>query len=281
LRPEETPLSVDMAPMLEGKAVITQLSEIELESLGKQFRKQRLVFEAAMDVFEQVQPNWKGRKEVLLMQLVKIVEDFLDSSKLVIRSKHYQEDLRKRVLIMLNMNRIVQHLFNAIRFENTEKVVAVFDKEMPIKSTGKMMTWYTCRPCEITQRSHISHVVFDSTWEANEAFELEKNKNVVSWAKNDHLGFVINYVFNGIIHKFYPDFLIKLKNGKTLVLEVKGIDSQQNKTKREYLDEWVRAVNEDGRFGTWTWAVSFRTSDIKDTINKHAKAPEQDMVSAE
>lgn len=270
LRPEDTPLTVDMAPMLEGKAVVTQLSEIEIESLGKQFRKQRLIFEATRDIFEQVQPNWKGQKEILLMQLVKIVEDFLDSNRLVIKSKYYQEDLRKRVLIMLNMNKIVQHLFNAIRFENAEKVAPVFNKENPIKSTAKMMTWYTSRPCEITQKSHISHVVFDSTWEANEAFEFERNKNVVSWAKNDHLGFVINYVYEGVIHKFYPDFLVKLKNGKMLVLEVKGIDDQKNKTKRKYLDEWVQAVNEDGRFGAWVWDVSFRTSDIKDIILKQS-----------
>ena len=32
-----------------------------------------------------------------------------------------------------------------------------------------------------------------------------------------------------------------------LILEVKGIDDQQNKTKREYLNEWVSAVNSDGK----------------------------------
>ncbi len=30
-----------------------------------------------------------------------------------------------------------------------------------------------------------------------------------------------------------------------LILEVKGKDDQQNKTKREYLDEWIKAVNSD------------------------------------
>jgi type III restriction enzyme len=85
-----------------------------------------------------------------------------------------------------------------------------------------------------------------------------------------HLGFIINYVFRGIIHKFYPDFLIKLSNCKMLILEVKGMDDQQNRTKREYLDEWVNAVNSDGRFGTWSWDVSFRTSNLGDIINKHS-----------
>jgi hypothetical protein len=50
----------------------------------------------------------------------------------------------------------------------------------------------------------------------------------LAWAKNDHLGFALSYVFRGVIHKYYPDFLIKLKNSKILILEVKGKDD--NKT---------------------------------------------------
>lgn len=276
LRPEDTPLRTDLAPFLEGKPDVTKLSEINLadeqvEKILKVLRKQRLIFEISRDVYEQVQPTWTGNREYLLIQLVRIVEDFIDSNKLLIRSKAHQEDLKKRLLILLNMNKIVQHIFNAIRFKNTQDLVPIFDKEIPIKSTSKMMTWYTSKPCEITKKSHISHVVFDSSWEASEAFELDRNKEVASWAKNDHLGFVINYVFRGVIHKFYPDFLIKLANGKMLILEVKGIDSQQNKTKREYLNEWINAVNSDGRFGKWCWDVSFRTSNIQDIITKHSK----------
>jgi type III restriction enzyme len=271
LRPEDTPLRAELAPMIEGKPDITKLSEIDLEALGKRFRQQRLIFEAARDVYDQVKPTWTGNKEYLMIQVIKIVEDFIDSNKLVIRSPTFQEDLKRRVLIMLNMNKIVQHIFNEIRFENTEELVPIFDKEAPIRSTAKMVTWYTSRPCEITKKSHISHAVFDSRWEASESFELDRNKDVSSWVKNDHLGFMINYVYRGVIHKFYPDLLIKLSNDKTLILEIKGMDDQQNKTKREYLDEWINAINTDGRFGKWEWDVSFRTSDIKDILKKHAK----------
>lgn len=276
LRPEDTPLRTELAPFIEGKPDVTKLSEIDLtndkvEKSLNVLRKQRLVFEASRDIYDQMQPTWTGNKEHLLIQLVKIVEEFIDSNRLMIKSKTYQEDLKKRLLILLNMNKIVQHIFNAIRFENTRDLVPIFDKEMPIKSTSKMMTWYTSKPCEIINHSHISHVVFDSSWEASEAFELDRNTDVVSWAKNDHLGFIINYVYRGVIHKFYPDFLIKLNNGKMLILEVKGKDDQQNKTKREYLDEWIKAVNSDGRFGKWCWDVSFRTSDIMDIIKKHSQ----------
>jgi type III restriction enzyme len=276
LRPEDTPLRTDLAPFIEGKPDATKLVEINLadhdvEKLLTVLRRQRLIFEIARDIYDQVQRDWQGNKEYLIMQVVKIVEDFLDSNRITIYSLEYQEDLKKRLLILLNMNKIVQHIFNAIRFENTQQLVPIFNKEKPLKSTSDMMTWYTTRPAELTNHSHVSHVVLDSTWEGSEAFSIDDDKRVLAWVKNDHLGFVINYVFRGVFHKFYPDFLIRLSNGRMLVLEVKGKDDQQNRTKRDFLNEWIKAINSDGRFGKWSWAVSFRTSDIKDIIRKHSQ----------
>ncbi len=277
LNPEDTPLKAELAQIIEGKPDITKklkvidLSNDQIETLLTSLRKQRLIFETARDVFDQVQPSWPGSKEYLIAQLIKIVESFLDSDKLVIQSESYRDDLKKRLLILLNLNKIVQHLFSAIRAENTEKLVPIFDKEMPIKSTGKMVTWYTSKPCELTDRSHISHVVYDSSWEASESYELENNEEVVSWAKNDHLGFVISYLYKGVVSSYYPDFLIRLKSGKMLVLEVKGVDDEKNRTKRAALREWIDAVNSDGRFGRWESDVSFRPSDIKDILKRHSE----------
>ena len=103
----------------------------------------------------------------------------------------------------------------------------------------------------------------------NESFELERSKNVAAWVKNDHLGFEIMYVYKGVVKKYRPDFLIRLNSGKLLVLEVKGQDSQQNKTKREFLAEWVRAVNRHGGFGQWSWDVSRDPADIPAILKTH------------
>jgi len=134
-----------------------------------------------------------------------------------------------------------------------------------------MRTWYTARPCERTQKSHINVCVFDSTWEATEAFELDRNENVESWVKNDHLGFDILYIFEGIVKKYRPDFIIRLNNGTHLVLETKGQDTQQDKTKRQFLKEWIYAVNNHGGFGRWTSSISFDTGDIRGIIENEMK----------
>ena len=47
-------------------------------------------------------------------------------------------------------------------------------------------------------------------------------------------------------------------------------DTHQNRTKREFLAEWVKAVNEHGGFGRWAWDVSLDPADIPGILAKHA-----------
>ena len=91
---------------------------------------------------------------------------------------------------------------------------------------------------------------------------MDRGGNVDAWVKNDHLGFEVLYVFKGVVHKYRPDFIIRLKTGIFLVLETKGQDTDQDITKRTFLDEWVKAVNEHGGFGKWSWAVSRKPGDV-------------------
>ena len=241
-----------------------------MAELGRKYRMQKLAFEAAAEVFDQMKPSWKGRREYLLAQLIGLVEKFLRSNRVQISPPlFFQDELRRRIILTLNMTRMVQHIWEAIRQENTEKLVAVFDSEHPIRSTGDMRLWYTGRPCEWAKRSHINFCVYDSTWEASEAFTLDHDPSVEAWVKNDHLGFEVLYVYRGVVRKYRPDFLIRLTNGKMLVLEVKGEDNQQNETKRRFLDEWCRAVNEQGGFGAWVWDVSRHPADVKDILARH------------
>jgi len=171
------------------------------------------------------------------------------------------------------MSSIAEHIKQAIDFENKEALVPIFDTERPIRSTGDMLPWYTGKPCEHTKHSHINMSVFDSRWEASEAFELDRSELVAAWAKNDHLGFEITYSFRGVIRKFRPDYLVRMANGKTLVLEVKGQDNQEQQTKREFLAEWVRAVNSHGGFGNWSSDVSRHPTDIHEILHAQVRMP--------
>jgi type III restriction enzyme len=56
--------------------------------------------------------------------------------------------------------------------------------------------------------------------------------------------------------------------GKTLVLEIKGEDSEQNRAKRAALEAWVRAVNAKGGFGIWCWEVAFQPAECQDILTR-------------
>jgi len=103
-------------------------------------------------------------------------------------------------------------------WHDRERLAPVFDGEQPIGSTRAMRTWYTTKTCHPTQKSQISHLLADSAWEQHAANLLEMDERVLAYAKNDHLGFQIVYLWNGVRRRYLPDFLIRLANGRTLVL---------------------------------------------------------------
>lgn len=269
--PAQVALHADIAPALGGAADWSQIVTIDLEKLPEEFRLQRLVFKAAQKAFEQLQDQFKGQREYLLFQLVRLVETFLASDKIEIPSLFHQDPLRKRILFSMHMDAIVQHLMAHVVEQNTLRLEAVFDGERPVGSTRDMRTWYTTRVAEPTQRSQISHIVVDSGWEKYAANVAESHPEVAAWAKNDHLGFHILYLWNGAKRKFIPDFLLRFRSGKTLVLEIKGEDSPQDQAKRQALDQWVKAVNAQSGLGVWAWDVVVGSAaGLQDVIAKHA-----------
>ena len=266
-------LSAELAPIIDGQIDMTKGTEIDLETLDAGLRMQSVIFKVSGQVYDLMKASWQneGTKFALLGQVIRLVEQYLKSGAIVISPPLFNTDpVRQRIIYMMNMNKIVQHLWSFIKLEQTEQIVPIFDQNKRVRSTNDMPTWFTSKPCYITQHSQISHCVFDSAWEATESYRLEKNPHVVAWAKNDHLGFEILYVFDGVVRKYTPDFLIRLDNGKTLVLETKGQESRRDKEKRKALAEWISAVNGLGEYGVWCNDVSYNVADVDGIIAKYS-----------
>jgi len=270
----DTRLQADLAPIVEGKTDLMKCTEIDLQKLYSELRLQSIIFNTAGQIYDQMKSSWQneGTKFALLGQIIRLVEKYLQSGAIMINPLLFNSDsVRQRIIYMMNMNKIVQHLWSFIKLEQTEEIVPIFDSNKKVRSTSDMPTWFTSKPCNITQHSQISHCVFDSAWEATESYVLEKNPCVQAWAKNDHLGFEILYVFDGVIRKYTPDFLIRLTNGKMLILETKGQETRRDKEKRKALSEWVSAVNQCGCYGEWCNDVSYNVADVAGIIIKYSQ----------
>ena len=74
----------ELAPTIDGKPDITKIDSIDLEGLARDFRTQRIVFETARDVYDQMRANWPGDRTFLLAQLVRLVEQFMRSGKIAV-----------------------------------------------------------------------------------------------------------------------------------------------------------------------------------------------------
>jgi type III restriction enzyme len=136
-------------------------------------------------------------------------------------------------------------------------LLPVLNRYRPTGSTNGV-DFVTKRPVRPTKNSHINLVVQHSTWEADAAEKLEGCAAVSYYARNDHLGLTVPYDFYGLSHSYEPDFLVRLVNNVTLILEVKGYEVhelERTQHKHNAARRWVDAVNNLGEFGRWDFLV--------------------------
>jgi type III restriction enzyme len=132
--------------------------------------------------------------------------------------------------------------------------------------------FWTSREVREVVHSHLNYVAVDTRrWEQSAAYYLDKHPVVEAFAKNAGLGFAIPYLHNGQMHDYVPDFLIRLRSHSPshLILETKGYDLLEG-VKRAAAERWVAAVNADGAFGRWQYAVAKKVPDIPELISAAA-----------
>lgn len=157
------------------------------------------------------------------------------------------------------VRRIVERLVSAIEPDATggePPLMPRLNRYKPIGSTREV-NFKTTRPCVPTIRSHINQVVADTnSWEQAAVFRLEQANNVVEfYARNDHLELSIPYEYLGIAHSYFPDFIVRLANGVTLLLEIKGEEREKDRAKHQAAQRWISAVNHWGKLGVWAFHV--------------------------
>ena len=198
-------------------------------------------------------------KQHLFPQIQRIARNWIDQGYLVTKGVPIGAILYQRQLAMASER--IDAACNRGAGDDI-KVKAVLDSYNPRGSTGHV-NFITSKECQLTgtrpPKSHISHVVRDSSWEGEFANVLEGHPRVISFVKNQGMGFDVPYLIGGQAKRYIPDFIARLDVGRehpvNLVLEVKGYRGEDAKTKKETMETlWVPGVNHLGGFGTWHFA---------------------------
>jgi len=215
----------------------------------KTHRLQTSVYEIAAQVTSKLQPDVRP---LVFQQVLEIVWQYLEKRVRVKGGAVLEEVALKRY-----MDTIVSRLCDAIE-PDTEAgespILPRIERYRPVGSTSEVL-FRTLKEVHGTIKSHVSHVVVDSGWEHSIAFELEKIPDVIAYVKNDRLDFTIPYEYEGAMHNYIPDYIIRLRlddiSEINVILEIKGFEDEQDRAKKAAAQRWIEAVNNHGGFGKW------------------------------
>ena len=235
--------------------IIGQTETLTLAHLDT-MRRSTLVFRLATHLLNHTLRDANDRPKLhLFPQAQAIVGAWLDSGLLYCKGGTYPAQLAYRQLA----DEVCDLLVGAINTgaSGAEIVRAMLDPFDPEGSTATVnfTTSKTDRWQPRPDRSQVNWIILDSSWEAQLALAIENHPRVAAYAKNHNLGLEVPYIRDGEPRRYRPDYLVRLTDGQTLILEVKGAHDHDDALKAAATrDKWVPAVNRLSRFGHWTFA---------------------------
>jgi type III restriction enzyme len=152
------------------------------------------------------------------------------------------------------------------------------NRERPVIQSTRSTKWvdfHTGKPIAPVQKCHLNAGVFDTNaFEQQAAFVFDTHPQVQKWVKNERLGFIIPYRREGTIRRYFPDFIAVTENGEKLIIETKGRDAPDVEIKKAAAVRWCQAVNNDGRFGTWSYHLVWEMGELQRLLKLHSKKSE-------
>jgi len=252
----ELPTKTEHAGIV-GETVFMTLDRLKAK------REQSVAFEIAKRVIERYYPadpatGAAGSQVWLFPQVVGIVRRWM-AECVVLKDNVFPQLL----LLAENTHSAAEKIHRAIAGAagGEARVRAVLQPFDPVGSSAVVSfdsrrDRFQTRP----DKSHVNFVVCDSDWERHFAQTLEDADEVKAYVKNEHLGFKLPYSHEGRQRHYYPDYLVRVDDGRgsddllTLVVELSGQDLDEKQAKVDTANTlWVPAVNAERRFGRWDY----------------------------
>lgn len=267
--PPETQLKA-MMPGLQSRPSLHApggTADATIAGYVKGLREQELAFDLAREltgVYCTLNPSQLS-PHVLFPQVLRVVQRFLEEC--VVAISPWQ---RVMVGISPYYGLAIERLVQAVQPDTEAGEVPEIPRYETSRGPGTTaeVDYWTSKDVREIEKSHLNLVVADTKrWEQSAAYFLDRHPSVVCFAKNAGMGFSIPYLHNGEAHDYVPDFLVRLaaEGAPTLILETKGYDPLKD-VKIAAARRWVAAVNAEGSYGRWAYALITKPTDVGSAI---------------
>jgi type III restriction enzyme len=275
LDPLNIPPEVQMKaglPNNNGRYSLTgpgKLENVDLNPYRQGRRFQELTFQLARDLIRDYasQPGCEVPVHVLFPQIARIVENYLREKVKPIEPANILD-----VFLSPYYGWVIERLVAAIKPDTSQgeaPEVPRYETNRGPGSTADVDYW-TSKDVREVVNSHLNYAVADTrVWEQSATYLIDTHKMVDAFVKNAGLGFAIPYLHNGQPHDYIPDFIIRLKTEPVihLILETKGFDDLAE-VKTQAAQRWINAVNADGTYGLWKFAMARTIGQVRELIDK-------------
>ena len=205
-------------------------------------------------------------RQTLFPQVRRIVHDYIET-RVDFGGMH-----RCDVGLQTYAKRIVDLLATAIAPADEEGGPALLPRLNAYRPVGSTedVHFKTVKPVRATVASHLNYVACDTAgWEQAAMFQIERlaaQGKVRCYARNENMEFNIPYEFYDAARVYEPDFIVELKGGLKVVVEVKGRTHAETSIKHEAAERWIAAVNNWGELGWWAFLVCWNPQRLGDEL---------------
>ncbi len=215
---------------------------------------------------------WRARRRLLFHDAIRIVKAWADLAE--VSEVHYDG------LGSSNLDQATKVIDDACEPTGgaQDRLVAAFGHPT-LLDTSSIRFETSLSDRHTAKKSELNIAACHSQFETACARALDKHPDVVSWARNFRLGWSVPYLWEGVWHRYEPDFVARLFAGREdddavhLIIECKGVPDDHSKRKKQSITKrWIPAVQSSPQLPMWLRRWSFVELDQPDGLSADLKA---------
>jgi len=252
------------------------------EEYYKSVRPQQVIFKLTQMIVDNLTEGATGddrakaknlAKHQLFPEILNIVREYVNTKVTYSSSDIDVRELALERYAVMVRERIRDGILPSVA-SDTAQLLPVTNSFQPFTSTANVNYQTTRRVMEL-EKSHLNRAVLYSSWEADAIDILEDMDAVECYSPNDRgVGLIVPYEYEENRKNYEPDFFVRLRNQKMIMIEIKGMGGKVFNpdlipAKSAAARKWVAAVNNLKRYGEWAYEYCDDVSKLRQALAAH------------